>query len=368
MNGRVVALVGGSSLIAGLAFSQTTPPAAGYELTGAVVMSDGRPVPPAVGVELICNGRVRKRVKPYVNGDFRMLVNDDSTEMPDISVPGDPFAGQKVPFDPRPNSKISGNDEARFDTGGCDLRAVLPGYQSNVIALQPRRPLDQPDVGKLQLHRIGDEVLGIDTAGAPNQALKAFENARKFLERATPDYAKASQELEKATGAYPNFAVAWNLTGVVKLAMEQPGAARTAFARAVAINPNFVEPYVYLARMDAQQQRWSEALKWVRQAQHLDPTSVDANFLGALVNFELQDFEAAERSAVEVIKRPEAGLYPQVYFILGTTETQRGDLEAAARNLRRFLETKPDPETAASISKMLSEWEKDGRITKSRQP
>jgi Tfp pilus assembly protein PilF len=363
---RTLALISCSVLVPVVLAAQAAS-GSKYQLTGRVVMRDGTPVPSSAGVELICNGRLRTRGKPYTNGDFNLFVGDDSNEMPDVTAPGDPFAGQKVPFDPRPNSRISGTDEARFESGSCELRAVLPGYESNVIALGPRRRIEKSEVGTLVLHRPGENAdAAVAEAGAPASALKAFDNARSYLGKATPDYAKASQELEKATKAHPTFAAAWNLLGVARLALGQPGAARTAFTTAISSNPKFVEPYVYLARLEAQQQRWADAAKWIGQAQQLNPSLVDANFLAAVVNFQLGNFDAAEKAADEVQKRPEAGLYPQIYFILGTIATQRGDLESAAVYLRRFLETKPDAETAASVAKMLSDWERDGRLKKTR--
>jgi tetratricopeptide (TPR) repeat protein len=359
---RTLALISCSVLVPVVLAAQ----AAKYQLTGRVVMRDGTPVPSLAGVELICNGRLRTRGKPYTNGDFNLLVGDDSNEMPDVTAPGDPFAGQKVPFDPRPGSRISGTDEARFESGSCELRAVLPGYESNVIALGPRRRIEKSEVGTLVLHRPGEDAVAMVEVGAPSAALKAFDTARTYLGKPTPEYTKAAIELEKATKAHPTFAAAWNLLGVVRLALGQPGAARTAFTTAISSNPKYVEPYVYLARLEAQQQRWSDAAKWVSQAQQINPSLIDANYLAALVNFQLGNFEAAEKAAEEVLKRPESGLYPQTFFIFGTISTQRGDLESAAVYLRRFLESKPDPETAASVAKMLDEWERDGRLKKTR--
>ena len=48
-----------------------------YRVTGRVLMEDGSPVPDAAGVELLCNAQIRKRVKPYANGDFMLVLGDD---------------------------------------------------------------------------------------------------------------------------------------------------------------------------------------------------------------------------------------------------------------------------------------------------
>jgi hypothetical protein len=126
----VVSFVFAASLSA-----QQAPAGRDYQVTGRVVMGDRSAVPLTASVELICNGQVRKRVRAYTNGDFTLPLGANGSEAPDVSTPTDLFGGQKIPFDTRSPAASSGaaagSDAGRFDLSGCEVRAVLPGYQAN---------------------------------------------------------------------------------------------------------------------------------------------------------------------------------------------------------------------------------------------
>src|SRR3954465_10929166 len=135
-------------------WGQQRDAAPGNQVTGRIIMDDGVPVPSSAMVELRCNGRIRRRVRPFTNGDFAVIIGADILEAPDISVPTD-LVGTKVPFDSRPAGRTTGGGDAgTFESSGCEWRAVLPGFQSNVIAIGPRRAMDTSEVGRLLLRRI----------------------------------------------------------------------------------------------------------------------------------------------------------------------------------------------------------------------
>src|SRR5258706_14155362 len=102
--------------------AQQRDAAPGNQVTGRIVMGDGSPVPPSAQVELACHGQIRKRIRSYTNGDFRVSLATDNSETPDIAVGGDLF-GAKIPFDPRsPTKPAGGGDVGRLDGSGCQLR------------------------------------------------------------------------------------------------------------------------------------------------------------------------------------------------------------------------------------------------------
>src|SRR6185436_6936524 len=108
-----------------------------YRVTGRVLMEDGSPVPDAAGVELLCNAQIRKRVKPYANGDFMLVLGDDSSDTLDIATPRNPATSSTAAFNAPSNTAgnnarigaaTPGSDDAgRFDLSGCELRAAMPG-------------------------------------------------------------------------------------------------------------------------------------------------------------------------------------------------------------------------------------------------
>jgi TolA-binding protein len=355
-----------SFALAASLWAQQRDAAPGNSVTGRVIMEDGSAVPASVSVELKCNGQIRRRVQAYANGDFRVSIGSDATETPDITVPADLF-GPKIPFDPRSatgagKAPTGGGDMGRFDASGCELRAVLPGYQSTVVSLGPRRAMENSDVGRLLLRRMAapDDVRVIpSTQAAPEKAKKAYQNAWLFLQKETPEYVNAAKELDKAVAEYPEFAAAWNLLGRTRFALGDLTGARDALRRSILADPNYAEPCVQLARIELQRGDWAETVRWASHAEQLMPSDPDANYLIAFGMYQLGEFDAAETAALEVKKSPALERYPLTYYVLAAAEARHGDFQSAIDNLRKFLDTKPDPETAESVRKVLAEWTQD---------
>ncbi len=339
----------------------------GYQVTGRLLMADGTPVPPNGAIELTCNGKLNKRVRPYTNGDFVLMLGNDASELPDVVAPGN-GVGQRVPFDPRWNAP-STSDAGRFDLSGCEVRGVLPGYQSNVIAIGPRRLLDKPDIGQLVLRRgVAPDGIAVtaNTLSAPEKARRAFGNARKILEKDKPEYAKAARELEKAVIEYPRFAAAWNLMGRTRLALNDTVGSREAFNKSIEADPKYAEPHLHLARLEADEGHWGDTINAITQLQLLNPHLPEAHYLRAFAHFQLGEFDSAEQSALEVQKLSELDRYPLTHYILGAIDARRGNFESAAVKLRQFLQTKPDAQLAESVSKILAEWELDDKTKTGR--
>jgi tetratricopeptide (TPR) repeat protein len=333
-------------------------------------MEDASRVPDAAGVELICNAQIRKRVKPYANGDFIVVLGDDSSDTHglDIATPRNPASsGTTAPFSTRKEQALGGEDVGRFDFSGCELRAAMPGYQSNLITLGPRRRLDKPEVGQLTLRRVGgiDAVMiSANMLAAPPRARVAFDNARREAEKEKWDYAYAEGELKKALDEYPTFAAAWHLTGIMRLSQKDSPAAVEAFKKAIAADATYVEPYVELASIAVMQQHWIEAANWIDPALKLNPNIPYANYLGASVHFQLGNLDAAERSALAVWRTRDVERFPVTHYILGAIKAQRGDFESAAARFRDYLATRPDAATTKTVNELLADWEREGRIAR----
>jgi len=329
-------------------------------------MEDGSPVPDPAMVELICNAQIRKRVKPYANGDFVVALGTDSSDFGDLTTPRSAASAGGVPFSTK-EQNLGGEDVGRFDFSGCELRATLAGFHSNRIAIGPRRRLDNSEVGQLVLRNLSgvDAVMiSANTLAAPAQARLAFDNARRDVQKEKPDYANATRELKKALDAYPKFAAAWHLLGITRLAQKDLAGAQEAFRQAIVSDAGYVEPYVELASMELVQQRWAEAAKWIDPALKLNPNIPYANYLAASVHFQLGNLEAAERAAIALWKTRDVDRFPLTHYILGGIKAQRGDFESAAARFRDYLATQPDAQMAQTVNQMLSEWERENRITK----
>ena len=86
----------------------------------------------------------------------------------------------------------------------CELRAVYPGYRSDNLSLANRKPLDNPDIGTLILHRLGDvkgTTISVSSAMAPKPAQKAYEKAMQQAGKG--DFEAAEAGFAKAVDIYP---------------------------------------------------------------------------------------------------------------------------------------------------------------------
>src|SRR6185436_14030890 len=93
---------------------------------------------------------------------------------------------------------------------GCELRARLVGYRSQMVSLSNRRALDNPDIGIILLHKLTPNEGGTISAtslAAPKDAKKAFEKGIDFLKKKKPE--DALKSFEKAVELYPKYATAW---------------------------------------------------------------------------------------------------------------------------------------------------------------
>src|ERR1041385_1175796 len=67
------------------------------------------------------------------------------------------------------------------DLNGCELKAMLPGYQSSVVVLHSTGDNWQYEVGTLFLKRMGNargSTISVTSMAAPRDAMRAYEKAQ----------------------------------------------------------------------------------------------------------------------------------------------------------------------------------------------
>lgn len=344
-------------------------------LTGKVVIEDGSPLPEPVAVEMVCNGQIRMRVYSHTQGDFSLQLGGGSRNVGVFDASTAEMGTEGITRSRSTDSPWFGGSGGgsynsfsdRIDLTGCDLRASLPGFQSTSVTLGFRRTLDRPDVGMIILRRLGNvqgTTISFNTLAAPEKARKAYERARKELVKKEPDRLKAAKELENSIKEYQDFAAAWNLLGKTRLALQDKDGARQAFAKAMSADPKYIDPYLSLAILEAEQSRWAETIKLTSQIHELNPYVTHSQYLSAVANYQLDQLEQAEKTVQEIQKSSDAQRYPMTHYLLGAILARRGDFTSAASEFRRFLQTKADPTAIANVNKLLAEWEGQGLIKK----
>lgn len=340
-------------------------------ITGEVILEDGSHPERPVLVELVCYGEVRRQAQSH-SGVFTIeFGRKRATETMDASVhtPGrdDEFFQSKRIVIEKPSNAFARNVQNNLDLSGCSLRARRRGHSSTSIRLFRRRPLDEPHVGTLILHRLygtSTPTVDVKELELPRRAKQAYQRAAAELKKRKIHYSKTIRELEKAVAIAPNFAVAWQLLGEVRLTRKDEARARQAFKRTMEVDPNLTDPYISLARLAFKQARWSEMEHLSCTAMELDPSMIYPKYLCAAANYSLGKLVRAEELIQQIQKSPAASKYPMTHFLLGGILAQRGEIPSAATEFKRFLETQPEGALAQQSKQLLVDWKKQGLIKK----
>ncbi len=327
-------------------------------LSGRVLMDDGTPPPDPVVLERVCNGIPRPEGYTDSKGRFSFELGRNATLMPDASVGSarDPF-GDPNRFGGGRMSSARGGGPFGSDPRllGCELRANLAGFRSDVINLSQRRSLDNPDVGTIILHRIGNvegTTISATSLSAPKDAKKAYEKGLDAMKK--NKWENAQKQFEKAVAEHPSYAAAWYELGVAQQEQQRPEEARKAFAQALEADPKYVKPYLNLALLASAEKKWDEVAKNTDTLIRLNPVDFPQAYMwNSIANLNLRNPEAAEKSAREALKiTPNV---PKLHHILGLALANKGDFTGAAREVNTYVQLAPQASDIDLVKKQLVE-------------
>lgn len=334
-------------------------------LNGGIVFADGTEIVQTIPVELICMGSVRRVAQSHAGQftfDFGMgtpigALTDASVS--NIASDTEFFRGSSG------GNSREGMLGYALDLTGCELRAVLPGFRSDLIQLGRRRSMDRPDVGTLVLHRLSNvkgTTVSVSSLKASKKAKKAFENAEKELKSKKVNDKKVIKELEKAVKEYPQYASAWHLLGEMYVRKNDREAARKSFRQAIGSDSQYVRPYLSLARMGMEDERWTEVAQLSGQVLEMNPYVTFAHYMSAASNYTLGKLDKAETSARKVQESNQARTFPITHFILGGILAQRGNILSASNEFRIFLKSQSSGPLADQSEQLLADWARAGLI------
>ena len=336
-------------------------------LSGKVVMEDGTPPPDSIVIERVCNGVPRAEGYTDSKGRFSIQLGQRSAMTQDASYgatdplfgdPSNPGGSSRSGMGGMGNPNMPGVSER--DLMGCEIRAVLPGFRSEPVSLAGRRMFDNPDVGTIILHRLGNvegTTISATSLQAPKDARKAFDKARDLLrKKKTPE---AKKELEKAVEIYPKYATAWYELGQIYAGEKQPEQAKNAYSKALEADPKLVTPYLQLAQLAAMEGKWQEVADTSDRAIKLNPFDFPyAFFVNAVANYNLRKLDAAEKSVLEAQKLDKMHRIPKVEQLLGIILAERRDYNGAATALRNYMQFAPKANDLDAVKKQLGELER----------
>jgi hypothetical protein len=333
----------------------TTTPDASIQpvfVSGKVLLQGGGALPEPVPIERVCNSVSRREGYTDTKGQFEFQLGLNTT-FQDASESDSRITPASTP---RPGGSAS---RRPLDLTGCELRAVLAGYQSSVVILRlTGGDTWQYEVGTIFLKRLGNApgtTISVTSMAAPKDAMRAYEKAQK-AKAEKPE--EAEKYLTKAVEIYPQFAAAWTLLGDIHRQRNEFDAARSDYTRAAAADPQFVNPTYGLTVIAMQEKKWDEAVRLSDQVLKLNAGAFPlAYFFSAAANYNLQKFDAAEDSARKFKALDTQHAHPDVCLLLSYVLSRKQDYAGAAHEIRDYLAAAPNSPDAEQLKADAKRYE-----------
>ncbi len=334
-------------------------------VTGRVLLEDGTAPPQSVTIERVCSsGQPHAEGYTDSKGYFSLElgrqnpgVMQDASEEPGFG--GFGMGGSPAQMGSTRQSTGSGGMNADNRFMNCELRARMAGYRSQSLSLVNHRAMDNPDLGVILLHRIGESegtTVSARTLAAPKNARKAYEKGFDALKKKKTE--QAEQEFQKAVQIDSNFSAAWCELGKLQAARSDFDSAHQSFEASLKADPKFVIPYVELSFLEYRAQKWQALADISAEAAKLDAFEYpQAYLLNALANYNLKNYDAAEKSAREAERIDTQHRYPKSAHILGVILANKQDYTGAAVEFRNYLKFAPDASDAATVKGQLQQVE-----------
>lgn len=320
-------------------------------ISGKVVLEGGGSPGEPVAIERICNGAVRREGYTDFKGQFEIQLGVSPT-FQDASENG----GQGAPMAPRVSSQ-SGSRRP-LDLTGCELRASHAGFQSSTVMIRAHEEA-RYEVGTIFIKRVGDakgSTVSITSMGAPKDAQQSFEKAERASDQ--KKFADAEKELAKAVRIYPQFAAAWSKMADIHQQQGQLQQARDEYSKALAADPQYVNPNFGLALIAVQEKNWQEAARFSGQVMQLNGYAFPVSyFYNAAANYNLGQYEAAEESARKYKALDTEHRHPDVALLLGNILVRKKDYAGAVQQIREYLALVPNDPGADRLKAQMQQLE-----------
>jgi tetratricopeptide (TPR) repeat protein len=345
-------------------------------LSGKVMFDDGSQTNPDVRIERVCGGSVRLEGHTDGKGRFSFQVGQNQAALMDASdTQSDPFGNSAGSL--RSPSGSENTTPTRTSGGNqvdplwdCELRAAYPGFRSDMIDLSTRRSLDNPDVGTIVLHRLGNvqgTTISLTTAQAPKHAQKAYEKGLQAEQKSKLD--EAEKDFAQATDLYPKYAVAWFALGQLQQREGKTELARKSYLASAQADSRYLSPYDRLAYLSLQENKWEEGADYSKHVIELNSVEFPTSFwYNAVANYQLKRPEQAEKSLTELLKLDTQHRFPDAENMMAQIMLDKGKYPEAAAHLRAYLALVPNAKNADALKATLMKIDQASSQIKPPQP
>jgi tetratricopeptide (TPR) repeat protein len=325
-------------------------------VSGSVQLEDGTAPPQGVVIQRICGSMTRDEAWTDVKGRFSFQVGGGQSLMADASLDssGNDKTGRTDAQKLEGNMPV-GEAQTAASLTGCDLRAQMTGYRSDVLHLDGLGHSSTTAVGTILLHRLGNVqglTVSATTMAAPRESAKAYQQGLR--EAAKQHFDKARADFETAVKGYPGYAVAWLGLGLACEETKDFPSAIRAYTEALRADAKLLKPYERLTELADKNRQWPDSAKYSAEWIRLDPVEFpNAYLLNAVANIQLNKLDLAEKSAREGLRLDTEGRYPRLRYVLGFVLTARNDLIEAVPYFRDYLRMDPNGSEARVLRQQL---------------
>ncbi|MBV8053451.1 MAG: tetratricopeptide repeat protein [Acidobacteriaceae bacterium] len=319
-------------------------------LSGKVSLDDGGRLTDPAAIQMTCHGQRHTAAYTDLHGSFSFQFGDTSS----IGVGDSSDASSTM---------MTRSDSLRDERNwrDCEVQAVLAGYSSPVIELASRlSKLESVDLGTITLHRlehVEGTSISVTSMLAPKPAKKALEKARD--EEKKGKWEQAQKSLEKAVEIYPKYAVAWTELGMVQIRQNDSASAKKSFEQSIAADPKYVNAYDGLAQLAFHANQWAQVVEVTDKLLGLNPVNFPvAYFLSGAANYQLGNFDAAEKNTRQGIRVDDAHQAPKLQYLLGMILARKGQYQEASEHIQQYLSVARDPTEIEEGKKFLAEIER----------
>jgi Ca-activated chloride channel family protein len=319
-----------AAAMAGGAFGQITGWSVIF-LHGKVTMEDGSPPPKLVVIERTCSDG---------NGDGNVAYSDKQG-----------LFTWRMEYDNTSDRR-------------CNLKANLPGYQSNSYTVPDMNVFSDPNLPPLVLTQKGSnseiEVLAEKDSKIPLSVLPTWNKAQKAIrENRLPE---AERLLEGAVKTSPKFAQGWNALAIVLERQNKPADAFQDYRRAIEVDPKLTGAYESLARLSIEIKDWQNAdqvssslIKMDTQARY-----PEARLIQAMARYQLKDMDGAIASATETIRLDAARhRFAAAEYVLALSLANKKDYVGGQEHMKKYLALlPPSSPNANSIRQLIADMDK----------
>ncbi len=205
----------------------------------------------------------------------------------------------------------------------------------------------------------GPVVISQNELRAPKKAVKEIEAAEKAL--GAGDLDGASRDLDKALALYPNYARASFLRGTVFEKQHKLEEAVRSYQKAIQDNPSHLASYRALADLHRANLDFASLDNIVAQWKSVQPLEAAPYLYAAVSQYERGNYPLAVEQGLLASRLPHDHL-PDLKLILANCYNKLRNREAAAQQLREFLERWPNHPLSSQVRSSLE------ALQESRQP